>query len=137
MAKEDIVKYRFDKRTAKEHHDIAVAGGKASGEARRKKSTFKNAIKWLAESDLRITEGKLYDMYKEQGIDISNLSPTELATIGLWFGAITGKNENFKTLMEGNNEIKAIISNETPEIKINIVDNTDLERAMYLEGDNK
>lgn len=122
-------------RTTEEKRAIGIKGGKASGEARRKKSTFKNAIKWLAESDLRITEGTLYEMYKAQGIDISNLSPTELATIGLWFGAITGKNENFKTLMEGNDEIKAIISNETPEVKINIVDNTDLERVMYEDND--
>lgn len=122
-------------RTTEEKRAIGIKGGKASGEARRRKSTFKNAIKWLAESDLRITEGTLYEMYKAQGIDISNLSPTELATIGLWFGAITGKNENFKTLMEGNDEIKAIISNETPEVKINIVDNTDLERVMYEDND--
>lgn len=122
-------------RTTEEKRAIGIKGGKASGEARRRKSTFKNAIKWLAESDLRITEGTLYEMYKAQGIDISNLSPTELATIGLWFGAITGKNENFKTLMEGNDEIKTIISNETPEVKINIVDNTDLERVMYEDND--
>ena len=107
------------------------AGGIASGEARRRKASFKQAIKWLAESDIRITEGKLYDMYMENGIDISKLSPTELATIGLWFGAATGKNENYRTLMEGNKEITE--AGTTPEISINIIDNTNLEKVLYKE----
>lgn len=107
------------------------AGGIASGEVRRRKASFKQAIKWLAESDIRITEGKLYDMYMENGIDISKLSPTELATIGLWFGAATGKNENYRTLMEGNKEISE--AGTTPEININIIDNTNLEKALYKE----
>lgn len=107
------------------------AGGIASGEVRRRKASFKQAIKWLAESDIRITEGKLYDMYMENGIDISKLSPTELATIGLWFGAATGKNENYRTLMEGNKEITE--AGTTPEISINIIDNTNLEKALYKE----
>lgn len=107
------------------------AGGIASGEVRRRKASFKQAIKWLAESDIRITEGKLYDMYMENGIDISKLSPTELATIGLWFGAATGKNENYRTLMEGNKEITE--AGTTPEISINIIDNTNLEKVLYKE----
>lgn len=111
--------------------ELSKRGGIASGETRRRKASFKQAIKWLAESDIRITEGKLYDMYMENGIDISKLSPTELATIGLWFGAATGKNENYRTLMEGNKEISE--AGTTPEININIIDNTNLEKALYKE----
>lgn len=125
--KEDNLKPGEYKLTIEE----AKKGGIASGETRRRKATFKQAIKWLAESDIRITEGKLYDMYMANGIDISKLSPTELATIGLWFGAATGKNENYRTLMEGNKEISE--AGTTPEININIIDNTNLEKALYKE----
>ena len=131
MAKEDIVKYQFGNLTAEKQQEITSMGGIASGETRRRKASFKQAIKWLAESDIRITEGKLYDMYMANGIDISKLSPTELATIGLWFGAATGKNENYRTLMEGNKEISE--AGTTPEININIIDNTNLEKALYKE----
>lgn len=110
----------------------AKKGGIASGKARREKASLKKSIKWLLEeSDIRITKGDIYDTYKKQGIDISQLTPAQLATIGLWAGAITGKNENFKTLMEGNNEVEQ--TNETPDVSINIIDNTGLEKSMYEE----
>ena len=107
-------------------------GGIASGKARREKASFKQAIKWLAENgDLKIAEGDLYDLYKKNGIDISNLNPTQLATIGLWFGAATGKAENYRVLMQGNEEV--LENAETPEININIIDNSSLEKELYKE----
>lgn len=113
----------------------AKKGGIASGKARKQKASFKKAIKWLAESDIKITQGKIYDMYKEQGIDISKFTPTELATMGLWLGAVTGKNENFKTLMEGNNELLGDIKTITPEVEIKVIENKDLEKALYEDSD--
>lgn len=118
-------------RTPEQLREQTRKGGIASGKVRREKASFKQAIKWLMESDIKITEGGLYEKYKEQGIDISNLTPTQLATIGLWAGAVTGKAENYKTLMEGNNEFNPDETTETPDITINIVDNSNLEKAMY------
>lgn len=110
----------------------AKKGGIASGKTRREKASFKQAIKWLAENgDLKIAEGDLYELYKKNGIDISNLNPTQLATIGLWFGATTGKAENYRVLMQGNEEI--LESTETPEVNINIIDNSNLEKVLYEE----
>ena len=107
-------------------------GGIASGKARREKASFKKAVKWLLEeSDIRITQGDIYEKYKEQGIDISMLTPSQLATIGLWAGAVIGKQENYKTLMEVNEE--KIENAETPEININIIDNSELEKELYKE----
>lgn len=107
-------------------------GGIASGKARREKASFKKAVKWLLEdSDIRITQGDIYEKYKEQGIDISMLTPSQLATIGLWAGAVIGKQENYKTLMEVNEE--KIESTETPEVNINIIDNSELEKELYKE----
>lgn len=109
----------------------AKKGGINSGITRQKKASFKQAIKWLMESDIRITQGDIYETYKKQGIDISQFTPAQLATIGLWAGAVTGKNENYKTLMEGNNEVEQ--TNETPEVSINIIDNSNLEKTLYEE----
>lgn len=51
MSKEDIVKYQFDNRTAEEQHEIAVSGGIASGETRRRKKAFKEELIWLLETE--------------------------------------------------------------------------------------
>ena len=107
----------------------AKKGGIASGIARREKASLKKTIKWLLEeSDIRITKGPIYEEYLKQGIDISKLTPAQLATIGLWAGAVASKNENFRTLMEGNEEVQ---ETSTPEVSINIIDNTGLEKTLY------
>ena len=108
-------------------------GGIASGKARKEKATFKKAIKWLVESNIKITDGDILATFKKSGIDISHLDPTKLATIGLWYGAVNGNATNYKTLMEANDEIQA--TNETPNIEIKIVDNSGLVKAMYEDSD--
>ena len=113
----------------------AKKGGIASGIARQQKATFKNAIKWLVESDIKITNGDILEKFKKSGIDVSNLNPTQLATIGLWYEAVNGNATNYKTLMEANEEVST--NNETPNIEIKIVDNSNLEKVMYSnEGEN-
>ena len=122
----------FNERTEEEQRRIATMGGIASGETRKQKATFKNAVKWLVESDIKIKEGTLADTFKKAGIDISNLNPTQLATIGLWFGAVNGNATNYRILMEANEEVEA--ETGTPNVEIKIVDNSELEKVMY---DNK
>ena len=109
-------------------------GGIRSGEVRREKATFKNAIKWLIESDIKITDGNIHKAFKNSGIDISKLKPTQVATIGLWYGAVQGNATNYKTLMEANNEIDSTVG-ETPSVTVNIVDNSQLEKVLYDEED--
>lgn len=119
--------------TSKEARENGKKGGIASGIVRKEKSTFKNAIKWLIESDIKINKGNLYESFKKSGIDISKLNTTQLATLGLWSGAVQGNATNYKTLMEANEEIQT--DTETPNININIVDNSNLEKIMYDEKD--
>ena len=107
-------------------------GGIASGKVRQEKATFKKAIKWLVESDIKITTGNIAEKFKNSGIDISNLNPTQLATLGLWYEAVNGNATNYKTLMEANEEIQ--VNNETPNIEIKIVDNSNLEKVMYEDN---
>ena len=112
-------------------------GGIASGKARREKALLKKSIQWLLEeSDIRITKGPIYETYKAQGIDISQLTPSQLVTIGLWGGAVTGKAENYKTLMAGTGELQGIIEeNQTPDVTINVIDNSKLEKVLYEDND--
>ena len=116
MAKEDIVKYQFDKRTAEEQHEIAVAGGIASGKARQEKATFKKTLEMLL--DEKNSKGKTY---------------RELITLGQIKSAIDGKAENFKAILALMGEMEEEQTN-TPELKIEIVDNSNLEEIMYEDN---
>ncbi len=135
MAYKDIKDKGFDTRTTDELQEITTKGGINSGIVRKEKATFKKAIRWLLEdSDIKIKKGDIKERFKDSGINISELNPSQLATLGLWMGAVQGNATNYKTLMEANEEIQT--NTETPAININIVDNSNLEKIMY-EGNEK
>lgn len=83
MAKENIVEYQFNKRTAEEQREIARMGGKASGEARREKASMKKMLEMCL--NMVNKEGKSY---------------RELATLGLIKGAMNGNANNYRTILE-------------------------------------
>ena len=88
------------------------AGGIASGKARNyKKEQIEN---------LR----KLLDSKNEKGITYR-----ELINLGLIKGALKGNAINYKTLIECIDD--SIQTSDTPIVQINIVDNSELEKAMY------
>ena len=116
--------------TTEKAREIGAKGGKRSGEVKREKRTFKKAIEWLANSDIKLKGGNVYDTLKGMGIDVDTLNPTQLATIGLWYGAVQGNATNYKTLMEGNNEIEEEGS-VNPTFKVEIIDNSNLEKQLY------
>lgn len=97
-------------------------GGVASGIARRQKATMKETLKQMLEEVADI-----------EGND-NGLTYRQLATLGLIKGSIHGKADNYKTILEAigelTNEVKI-----TPEININVVDNEELEKAMYEKGE--
>ena len=88
-------------------------GGKASGEARREKATMKKTLEMLLNSK------------NNKGITYK-----ELATLGLIKGAVNGKAENYRTMIELLGELNSEVK-LTPEININVVNNEELEKAMY------
>lgn len=91
------------------------AGGKRSGEVRREKATMKKTLEML----LNETNKK-------------GITYRELATLGLLKGAIDGKAENYKTIVQLLGELQEQ-ETETPSININIVDNSELEKTLYEE----
>ncbi len=104
----------FTDRTESEKREIAIKGGKASGIARKEKATMKKV---------------LLDMLDEVGDKENNLTYRQLATLGLLKGAIQGNATNYKTILEATGEIE--VNSTTPDVVIKVVDNTDLEKAMY------
>lgn len=92
------------------------SGGIASGKARREKATMKKTLEMLLEETG--SKGKTY---------------RELATLGLLKGAIQGKADNYKTILTLLGEIENEEAKETPSVQINIVNNDNLEKALYEE----
>ena len=100
-------------------HDLTTEeqrkGGIASGKARNYKKEQIDSLKALLDSK------------NDKGITYR-----ELINLGLMKGALKGKAENFKALMEYIDD--SVQANDTPTIQINIVDNSKLEGAMYEDN---
>lgn len=111
----------LNQRTKEEQREIARQGGIASGKVRQEKATMKKTLELL-----------LDEVAKVEGND-EKLTYRQLATIGLLKGAIDSKAENFKTILQLLGELDTEENNETPNVTINIVDNSDLESVMYDE----
>lgn len=120
-------------RSEEEARILGQKGGIASGEARRNKKTYTDAVKWLTNADIKITKGKIKETLEANGISTEGLDPTQLATLGLWLGAVYGNAQNFKTLMETNGENIEEENTYMPEIEHlgEIVDNSHLEKELY------
>ena len=103
-------------KTGVEQVEIARKGGIASGKARNYKKEQIESLKALLDSTSK--NGKTY---------------RELMNLGILKGALNGKAENFKAIME---YLEDNINNtSTPTVQINIVNNEALEKAMYDETD--
>ena len=76
--------------TSKEAREYGRLGGIASGKARQEKATMKKALEMLLDEQNK-KSGKTY---------------RELATLGLIQGAIKGKSENYRLILELLGELK-------------------------------
>ena len=101
------------RKTPEERIESARKAGIASGQARREKATMKKTLEMLLNE--KNNKGKTY---------------RELTTLGLIKGAVDGKAENYKTIVQLLGELQEQV-NETPSLNINIVDNSNLEKVLY------
>ena len=104
-------------RSLEERKRIAKMGNIASQEERRKRKLMREVL-----------EDKLDIM------DANGLTNQERVTLGLIKGAIDGRAENYKTILEVLGELGISNSNETPSVSINIIDNSKLAQALYDEN---
>ena len=89
-------------------------GGKRSAEVRKEKATMRKTLEMLLEEKNK--KGVTY---------------RELTTLGLIKGAVNGNASNYKTILEILGELQPTVNLETPTLKIEVVNNEDLESAMY------
>lgn len=105
-----------------EHKEISRKGGIASGEARRKKAELKKELEKILNSTNQ--KGKCY---------------SELVSMGLIANAIDkrkgGNPQSYKIIAQLLGEMEQEEERETPSVQINIVDNTNLEKALYEDND--
>lgn len=71
----------FNKRTESEQREIAKRGGKASGEARKKKRTLKEGMRMLM--DLEVTDRRSWNKCSRLGIDIGDIDNEMLMLVAL------------------------------------------------------
>lgn len=92
-------------------------GGLASGKARQEKATMKKTLEMLLDTVPNIKENKDKKTFRE------------LSTEGLMIGAVQGKAENYKLIMQVLGEMEE--SKEIPSVEVKIIDNTSLEKSLY------
>lgn len=119
MAKEDNLIPFTSEQSREEAKINGRKGGIRSGEVRREKATFKKTLEELLDEEY-IKKGKS-----------TGKTYRELILLGQVTSAIKGKAENFKALLALLGEVEE--QPNTPELNLNIVDNSDLEKVMYEE----
>lgn len=118
MAKEDnLIPFTSEQNREKAKIN-GKKGGIRSGEVRREKATMKKTLEMLLDQVANIKDNE------------SKLTYRQLTTLGLLQGAIEGKAENYKTIVQLLGELQEQ-TNETPSLNINIVNHDDLEKYMY------
>lgn len=115
-AKDNLINLRD--RSPEDRKRIAKMGNIAGLEARRKRKLMRDML----EDKLLIEDVK------------QKLTYQELVTLGLIKGAIEGRAENYKTILEVLGELGIGNDNSTPSVSINIIDNSALEKALYDEN---
>lgn len=104
----------MSERSKDEVRAIGQKGGIASGIARKEKATMKATLEMLLDETSK--NGKTY---------------RELATLGLLKGAINGNSSNYRAIVELLGELVEGTSLSTPTVKIEISDNSSLEKTLY------
>lgn len=97
----------------------AKKGGINSGKARREKKTMKQVLEMML-NDIPIDEDNK-----------NKLTNQQLATLGLIKGARQGNATNYRTILETLGELVEGESTATPTLKLEVVDNSNLEKVLY------
>lgn len=107
----------FDKRTKSEQREIASKGGKASGEARKKKRTLKDGMRMLM--DLEVADRRSWNKCSRLGIDIGEIDNEMLMLVALMKKAQSGDVSAF-------DRIKDLLDDES--------DNNNGQLSELIEG---
>lgn len=115
-------------------------GGIASGKVRKKNAIIRNSLQKILNSGFKLPteiEDKDIKNYVEKlknvGVDIKNLELVDLMNLGQVLGAIGGKPECYRALLESSGELSLEEDGNTPtpSLNISIKDNSHLEKDLY------
>lgn len=118
----------------------AQKGGIQSGITRRKNAIIRNSLQRILNSGFKLPteiEDKDIKNYVEKlknvGIDTKNLELVDLMNLGQVLGAIGGKPECYRALLESSGELLPQEEGiaPTPSLEITIKDNSKLEGKLY------
>lgn len=121
--------------TSEEARRYGAMGGIASGKARARKKSLREKAQLLM--SLSIQDEKDKEKLKQLGIDDDNMD-NDMMNLVHMLNII--KKENFNSV-GAFNSIKDLVedkednNSETPNVQINIIDNSDLEKVMYEKED--
>jgi hypothetical protein len=101
-------------------HDDQIAGGIASGKARHERATMRKTLE---------------AMLKQKNEQTGNTFEEDI-TLGIITGAMFGKAENYKIIAQMTGALESEEQTGTPQVNINIVDNSELEKVLY-EDENE
>lgn len=101
-------------------HEEQIAGGIASGKARHERATMRKTLE---------------AMLKQKNKETGNTYEEDI-TLGIIIGAMSGKAENYKAIAQMTGALEPEEQVGTPQVNINIVDHSDLEKALY-EDENE
>ena len=127
-------------RTEEEQRRIATLGGIASGQARKRNAIIRNSLQKILNSGFKLPteiEDKDIKNYVEKlknvGVDVKNLELVDLMNLGQVLGAIGGKPECYRALLESSGELSLEEDGNTPtpSLNISIKDNSHLEKDLY------
>lgn len=133
----------LSERTKEEQRKIAQQGGIASGKVRKEKALLRNSLQLLLNNNIKIpnnpTDKDIKDLstkLKALGVDTKKMQVNDLVNCGLILGAVYGKAENYKTILETTGELIEESPTYTPKIEEveTIIDNSKLEKALYEEN---
>ena len=106
----------FNELTEEEQRKMASKGGKASGEARRKKKLIREQLELLLSLPLKDKKSK--DKLKSLGIDTDNIDNQMAMVISMWNKAIKGDVQAFNSIIDtiGEKPIEQIQEITPPKI---------------------
>lgn len=119
--------------TSEEARRYGAMGGIASGEARRQKKSLREKAKLLMSLSIQDQE----ELLKAQQLGL-NVEEVDIEMMNLIHMLNIIKKENFNSV-GAFNSLKDLTeeqdnNKETPQVQINIVDNSNLEGAMYEDN---
>lgn len=88
----------FDKRTEEERRRICSAGGKASGSARRRKRSLKEAADLFL--SLPVEDKRRWNKLARRHLDAEDIDNQMAMVVALWEGAVGGDARSAKVLID-------------------------------------